>query len=107
MELESLKRLAYWICFFVIMLFMAVFMIADRLPWMFRAILVLLFAFLSAWFRLEQRYSFLSLVVVFISGLAIGTVMANNTPQMWSFAFMYVILFFLSCEVFERRLLGI
>ena len=70
-------------------------------------ILVILFAVLSSMFRLAERYSFLSIMVVVLAGLAAGAVLANNAAQMWSFAFLYVILFFLSCEVFERNLLGV
>ena len=83
------------------------FMTADRLPLFFRGVILVLLAFLSAMFRLEERYSFLSFMVVALAGLAAGAVLANNSVQVWVFTFLYVVVFFLSCEVFERKILGI
>jgi hypothetical protein len=107
MEILAIRRVAYWVSFFIFMALLLVFAVAERLPVLFRVILIVLLAFLSAMFRLEDRYSFLSFVITIVAGIATGAVLANNTPQFWVFAFMYIILFFLSCEVLERKLLGI
>jgi len=107
MEIPSVKRVAYWITFFVFMFLLAVFMTADRLTLLFRVILVFLLAFLSSMFRLEYRYSVLSIALVILAGIATGAVLAGNMAQFWAFAFAYAVLFFLSCEVFERKLLGV
>jgi hypothetical protein len=69
--------------------------------------MIILLAFLSSMFRLEERYSFLSIVIVIAAGLFSGMMLAETGLQFWSFAFLFVIIFFLSCEVFERKLLGV
>ncbi|MBW2964349.1 hypothetical protein KY363_02720 [Candidatus Woesearchaeota archaeon] len=107
MEMKSVIRVAYWACFFLFALIMLILQRADKLGLSFKIILVVLLAFLSAKFRLEDRYSFLSIVVVLVAGIFIGAVLAGNAAQFWALAFVYVILFFLSCEVFERGLLGV
>ncbi|MBN1544298.1 hypothetical protein JW898_02435 [Candidatus Woesearchaeota archaeon] len=107
MEMESVKRVVYWVTFFVLMLLLGVFMTAERLTVLFRVILVILLAFLSSMFRLERRYSFLSIVIVIVAGIFGGAVLANDSIQFWSFSFLYVLVFFLGCEVFERKLLGV
>jgi hypothetical protein len=107
MELEGVKRVAYWISFFVLVFLLGIFMTADRLTILFRVILVILLAILSSMFRLEDRYSFLSIVVALAAGLFTGAILGNNAAQFWAFSFLYIIIFFLSCEVFERKLLGV
>jgi hypothetical protein len=107
MELDGVRRAAYWISFFVAMLLLWIFMTSDRLTVLFRVILIILLAFLSSMFRLRDRYSFLSIVVVLLAALFSGAILGNDASQFWSFAFLYVIIFFLGCEVFERKLLGI
>jgi Ca2+/Na+ antiporter len=84
-----------------------VFMTSARLTVFFRVILIVLLAFLSSMFRLEERYSFLSIVLTIVAGIFTGAVLANDFFQFWAFAFIYVIVFFLSCEVFEKNMLGV
>jgi hypothetical protein len=69
--------------------------------------MIVLLAFISSMFRLEDRYSFLSIILVIAAGIFSGLMLAENGVQFWSFAFLFVIVFFLSCEVFERKLLGV
>ncbi|MFC1741589.1 hypothetical protein ACFL3V_03570 [Nanoarchaeota archaeon] len=107
MEIETVKRCAYWFTYFIFMLVLAVFVTAERITVLFRVILTLLLAILSSRFRFEYRYSFLSIVVVVLAGIWTGAVLSNNAGQFWAFAFLFVIAFFLSCEAFERRLLGV
>ncbi|MBW2971671.1 hypothetical protein KY359_01420 [Candidatus Woesearchaeota archaeon] len=107
MELDGVKRVAYWITFFVVILILGIFMTADRLTVLFRVIIIMLIAFLSSNFRLKDRYSFLSIVLVLVAGLFTGAILANDATQFWSFSFLYIISFFLGCEVFEKKLLGI
>ena len=107
MEILAIRKVAYWVSFFVFMALLLLFSVADRLPALFRAVLIMLLAFLSAMFRLENRYSFLSFLITMVAGIAAGIVLASNAAQFWAFAFMYVLLFFLSCEVLERKLLGV
>jgi hypothetical protein len=107
MEIEEIKRVAYWVCFFIFILLLMVFMTAERLTVLFRVILIILLAFLSSMFRLAERYSFLSILLVLVAAVFTGAVLANDASQFWSFAFLYVIIFFLGCEVFEKNLLGI
>lgn len=107
MEILAIRRFAYWVSFFIFMALLLLFSVADRLPVLFRVILIVLLAFLSAMFRLEERYSFFSFIIAIVAGIATGAVLASSTSQFWAFAFIYVILFFLSCEVLERKLLGI
>lgn len=104
--MQSVMRTAYWFGFFIFLFFLALFLVVQELPLVFRVVLVVLLAFLSATFRLEERYSFLSLLVVVVAGLAAGAVFAGSAAQMWSLAFLYVIVFFIGCEVLERKILG-
>jgi len=107
MEHEEVIRATYWLSFFVLVAILALVMISDRLSILFRIVLVLLLAFLSSMFRFEDRFSFVSIVVVLVAGFAAGTVLSDSPVQFWSLSFLYVIIFFLGCEVFERNLLGI
>ena len=107
MEIEGIRRSAYWIIFFIFILILGLFMTAERLTILFRIILIILLAFLSSMFRLKDRFSVLSIALVVLAGLFSGAILANNTFQFWSFSLLYMILFFLSCEVFERKLLGV
>ena len=106
MEMKSVIRVAYWACFFLFALILLLLGRAE-LSLLFKAILVVLLAFLSAKFRLRDRYSFLSLITVIFAGIAIGAALASNGAQFWALAFLYVFLFFLSSEVFEKKLLGV
>ena len=106
MELDSIKRTAYWIFFFVLMAVLGIFLTSARLSVLFRVILIILLAFLSSMFRLEDRYSFLSILLVLLAAVSTGFILSNDGSQFWSFAFLYTIIFFLGCEVFEKKLLG-
>lgn len=107
MEMKSVSRVAYWVSFFVFALILLILQQGDKLGLSFKIILVVLLAFLSAKFRLQDSYSFLSIVTVLVAGIFMGVVLAGNAAQFWALAFVFVILFFLSCEVFERGLLGV
>ena len=107
MEIKSVIRVAYWFCLLLFALILLVLRHGEKLALLFKAILVVLLAFLSARFRLRERYSFLSIITVLIAGIFIGAALAANGAQFWALAFLFVVLFFLSCEVFERQLLGI
>ncbi len=107
MEMEQIKRVAYWLFFFILALFLALFMTSDRISLLFRVILVLLLAFLSSMFRLEDRFSFLQILLVVLSGLVISVVLSNNAAQFWPMSLLYMMVFYLGCEVFERNLLGV
>jgi hypothetical protein len=107
MEIDGIRRAAYWICFFAFIAILGIFLTSDRLTVLFRVILIMLLAFLSSMFRLRNRYSFLSVCLVLLAALFSGMVLGNDASQFWSFAFLYIIVFFLGCEVFEKKLLGI
>jgi hypothetical protein len=107
MEIQSVKRVAYWCSFFLFVLLLMLFMTAERLTVFFRVILIVLLAFLSSMFRLEERYSFLSILLTIVAGVFTGAVLANDFSQFWFLAFVYVVVFFLGCEVFEKNLLGV
>ena len=107
MEIASVKRSTYWICFFILLMVLALFVVSAQLTVFLKVILVILLAFLSSMFRLRERYSFLSLLLVILAGLVVGVVFAVDLTQVWYLAFTYVLAFFLSCGVFERKLLGI
>ena len=107
MEMDGIRRAAYWITFFVFMLILALFMSAERLTLIFKLILLLLFAILSSMFRLKYRYSFISIALVIIAAFFLGAVIATGAIQFWIFAILFVVIFFLSCEVFERNMLGV
>jgi hypothetical protein len=107
MEIEGVRRTTYWVTFFIVVIFFGIFMLAERLTVLYRVILIVLLALLSANFRLAKPYSVLSIIIVIAAGLFNGAILANNFAQFWLFAFLFVILFFLSCEVIERKLLGV
>lgn len=107
MELERIKRLAYWVTFFVFILLLAVFMTAERLTVTYRVILIVLLAILSSMFRLENRFSFLSISLAIVAGIFTGVLLSNDHVQVWSFTFLYVMVFFVASELFERKLLGV
>ena len=107
MEIKSVMRVAYWACLFVFALVLLVLDRAEKLGILFKLILIVLVSFLSAKFRLKDRYSFLSMILVIVAGIVLGAVLASDGAQMWALAFIYVVVFFLSCEVFEKKLLGV
>ena len=107
MEIEQIKRTVYWISFFILSVFLALFMVSGRLSLLFRLILLLLLAFLSSMFRLEDRFSFIQIVLVVICGLVIGGVLSSDSAQFWPMSLLYMMIFYLGCEVFERNLLGV
>ncbi len=105
MELEGVKRVAYWLTFFIFLAILGIFGTADRLSVVFRVILVVLLAILSCNFRLKDRYSFLSILLVLVAGLFGGAILANDAVQFWALSFLFIIAFFLGCELFERDIL--
>ncbi len=109
MELEGVKRVAFWGTLFIFIALMGIFGTGDKISILFRVILITLLAILSAMFRLEDKYSVLSIVLVVIAGIFIGMMVAvtGYSAQFWSFAFLFVIMFFLACEVFDRNLMQI
>lgn len=107
MELEGVKRVFFWATLLIVVILMGVFVTADRLTVLFRVILVILLAFLSSMFRFKNRYSFLSIVLVLATALFTGAVLANDALQFWAFSFLFVIIFFVGCEIFERDLLKV
>jgi hypothetical protein len=105
MEIQGVKRTVYWVAFFLFMVILALSMISIRVSFVFRFLLILLLAFLSSMFRLEDIYSFLSIALTCIAGIFAGVVIGSGSAQIWLFAFTYVVVFFLSCYVFEKKML--
>ncbi|MFH1669010.1 MAG: hypothetical protein ABIA62_03720 [Candidatus Woesearchaeota archaeon] len=107
MEIESIRRSAYWFFFFVFIILLAVFMISDRLSLMFKLILICLMAILSSMFHLREQYGFLSFILTIIAGFSAGAVLANDANQFWIFGPVFIIFFFLGCKCFEKNWLGV
>jgi len=107
MEIQSIKRTIFWIAFFVFIALLGIFMASSRLTFLFKLITLVLLAFLSSMFRLEEIYSFLSIVIACFAGLFAGVILGSTAAQIWLLAFIYVIVFFLSCTFFEKKLLDV
>ena len=107
MEIESIKRTIFWVIFFVFMLLLFLFMTSARLPLLFKLILIVLLGILSAMFRMEELFSFLSICLTCVAGVFAGAVLASTLAQFWIFAFVYVLAFFATSEVFEKKMFEI
>jgi hypothetical protein len=106
MDIKGTQRFLYWCIYLVFIIILLIGRTAEKVDLLFRVILILLLAFLSARFRLADLYSFLSIGVVVLAGFMIGAVLAEDAFQFWSFTFVFVVLFFLSCKVYDKKLLG-
>jgi len=106
-EIEGVKKVTYWSILFLFLLITGLFVTAERLAVIFRVILVLLLALLSSKFHLEDRYAFLAVILTLAAGLWTGLMLANDAAQFWIFSFLFVVVFFLSCELWARNILKI
>lgn len=107
MELDTIKRVSYWIGYFIFMFILVVFLTASRLSLSFKIILIVLLAALSSMFRFEERFSMLSIMTAISAGMLTGAVLAGSMAQFWLFSVAYVVLFFICSEFFEKNILGV
>jgi hypothetical protein len=107
MEISTVKRLFFWAFFVIFMIVLMILMTSSRMSVGFRILITLLLALFSAYFRFQNKYSFVSIITVFFAAMIAGVTMAASIPQFWMFTFLYVIAFFISAEALERDILGL
>ncbi len=106
MDLQGVKRASYWACFFIFMLILFLTLSSQRMTFFMRMIVIILLAFLSAFFRLEKVHGILSIALTCLAGTVIASILANSQVEFWLFAIIFIAGFFSSAYVWEKNLLG-
>jgi hypothetical protein len=104
MEPKRLKRLVYWLFIFFFILVIGLFKLPKDFTLFSRLMSIISIAVLSAIFRLERVYSFLSFALAVLAALFSGAVFAENVLQFWLLSILFIAVFFLTCYVFEKEI---
>ena len=111
MEIQSIRRTAYWIGLFVFITILALTMTGSRLHLSFKVLVVVLLGLLSAMFKFEELFSFLSIVISCIMGIFAGAVLASTAAEFWAIAFIFVLVYFIAGNFLSkenyRKLIGL
>ena len=107
MNIQNVKRVFFWGAYLLFLIVMMLFMVSSRITFFFRVMVTLFLAFFSAYYRFENKYSFLPIVVVLFAASVTGFVLAASMAQFLIFTFVFVMAFFCAAEVLDRGLLNI
>lgn len=106
MEPKRLKRLVYWLFILFFVLVIGLLKVPNDFALFSRLMSIISIAVLSAVFRLERVYSFLSIALAVAAGFFGGAVFAENILQFWLLSVLFIAVFFITCYVFEKDIIN-
>ena len=105
MEVRDIKTTTYWFIFFLIMIILLFVNPGKSILLFTRFIIVLLLAFLSAFFRPKRHRSTIAIVVTILAALVVGEVFGTKVFEFFALAFTFAIGYQASCELFKKKLI--